>query len=363
MKKILDKWLGRYFSNEEAVLLAVMLAFFMILTATVGEYLGPAFAALIIAFLLQGVVNAFVRVGASQRMSVVVAFLLFLIGLVTILVGLIPIVGRQMTLLLREAPDILERLQVFLASLPERYEDYVTAEQFEMIGLRVSEEVANLAEQVLSFSFSSFPSLFAIALYLLLVPVLVFFMLHDRETLVTFVTNLLPKKRPVMTSIWSEMNVQFANYVRGKAIEILIVGLLSYAAFLFMGLNYAALLALLVGLSVLIPYIGATVVTFPVLVVAYMQWGSSSEFFWLFMVYGAIQVFDGNVLVPLLFSEVVNLHPIAIIVAVLLFGGVWGFWGVFFAIPLATFVKAVFNAWPDSSADDLENRVGEETFF
>lgn len=363
MKKILDKWLGRYFSNEEAVLLAVMLAFFMILTATVGEYLGPAFAALIIAFLLQGVVNAFVRVGASQRMSVVVAFLLFLIGLVTILVGLVPIVGRQMTLLLREAPDILERLQVFLASLPERYEDYVTAEQFEMIGLRVSEEVANLAEQVLSFSFSSFPSLFAIALYLLLVPVLVFFMLHDRETLVTFVTNLLPKKRPVMTSIWSEMNVQFANYVRGKAIEILIVGLLSYAAFLFMGLNYAALLALLVGLSVLIPYIGATVVTFPVLVVAYMQWGSSSEFFWLFMVYGAIQVFDGNVLVPLLFSEVVNLHPIAIIVAVLLFGGVWGFWGVFFAIPLATFVKAVFNAWPDSSADDLENSVGEETFF
>tara|TARA_B100000780_G_scaffold191802_1_gene135119 strand:+ start:307 stop:1398 length:1092 start_codon:yes stop_codon:yes gene_type:complete len=363
MKKILDKWLGRYFSNEEAVLLAVMLAFFMILTATVGEYLGPAFAALIIAFLLQGVVNAFVRVGASQRMSVVVAFLLFLIGLVTILVGLVPIVGRQMTLLLREAPDILERLQVFLASLPERYEDYVTAEQFEMIGLRVSEEVANLAEQVLSFSFSSFPSLFAIALYLLLVPVLVFFMLHDRETLVTFVTNLLPKKRPVMTSIWSEMNVQFANYVRGKAIEILIVGLLSYAAFLFMGLNYAALLALLVGLSVLIPYIGATVVTFPVLVVAYMQWGSSSEFFWLFMVYGAIQVFDGNVLVPLLFSEVVNLHPIAIIVAVLLFGGVWGFWGVFFAIPLATLVKAVFNAWPDSSADDLENSVGEETFF
>ncbi len=363
MKKILDKWLGRYFSNEEAVLLAVMLAFFMILTATVGEYLGPAFAALIIAFLLQGVVNAFVRVGASQRMSVVVAFLLFLIGLVTILVGLVPIVGRQMTLLLREAPDILERLQVFLASLPERYEDYVTAEQFEMIGLRVSEEVANLAEQVLSFSFSSFPSLFAIALYLLLVPVLVFFMLHDRETLVTFVTNLLPKKRPVMTSIWSEMNVQFANYVRGKAIEILIVGLLSYAAFLFMGLNYAALLALLVGLSVLIPYIGATVVTFPVLVVAYMQWGSSSEFFWLFMVYGAIQVFDGNVLVPLLFSEVVNLHPIAIIVAVLLFGGVWGFWGVFFAIPLATLVKAVFNAWPDSSADTLENSVGEETFF
>jgi putative permease len=118
---------------------------------------------------------------------------------------------------------------------------------------------------------------------------------------------------------------------------------------MLLGLNYAALLALLVGLSVLIPYIGASVVTLPVLLVGYMQWGYSAEFLWLFFTYGVIQFFDGNVLVPLLFSEVVNLHPIAIIVAVLLFGGIWGFWGVFFAIPLATLVKAVFNAWPDGS--------------
>ena len=70
-----------------------------------------------------------------------------------------------------------------------------------------------------------------------------------------------------MTIIWSEMNIQIANYVRGKAIEILIVGSLSFGAFLLLGLNYAALLALLVGLSVLIPYIGASVVTLPVLLV------------------------------------------------------------------------------------------------
>ena len=156
-----------------------------------------------------------------------------------------------------------------------------------------------------------------------------------------------------MTAIWSEMDMQFANYVRGKAIEILIVGLASLLAFLILGLNYAALLALLVGLSVLIPYIGATVVTVPVLLVAYMQWGWGLDFFWLFMVYGVIQFIDGNLLVPLLFSEVVNLHPVSIIVAVLLFGGIWGFWGVFFAIPLATLVKAVFNAWPRKWSDNV----------
>jgi putative permease len=62
--------------------------------------------------------------------------------------------------------------------------------------------------------------------------------------------------------------------------------------------------------------------------------------------YGEIQALDGNVLVPLLFSEVVNLHPVAIIIAILVFGGLWGFWGVFFAIPLATLVQAVLKAWP-----------------
>ena len=51
-------------------------------------------------------------------------------------------------------------------------------------------------------------------------------------------------------------------------------------------------------------------------------------------------------LVPLLFSEAVNLHPVAIILAVLFFGGIWGLWGVFFAIPLATLIKAIINAWP-----------------
>jgi putative permease len=105
------------------------------------------------------------------------------------------------------------------------------------------------------------------------------------------------------------------------------------------------LLGLLVGLSVLVPYIGATVATFPVALIAFYQWGWGSEFMYVIISYAIIQLLDGNLLVPLLLSEVVNLHPVAIIVAVLVFGGLWGFWGVFFAIPLATLVQAVLRAW------------------
>ena len=64
-----------------------------------------------------------------------------------------------------------------------------------------------------------------------------------------------------------------------------------------------------------------------------------------FFAYAAIQLFDGNILAPLLLSGVVNLHPVAIIISVLLFGGLWGVWGVFFAIPLATLVNTVIKTW------------------
>jgi putative permease len=346
MKQVLKKWFEQYLGSEEAVLLGIILIVSFIVLATLGSVLGPFIAAIIIAFLLQGLVNNLQRFGLSQLTSVLGTYIVFLLAFISTFVVIIPIIVRQTSLLLRELPDMVTQLRELLTSFPEKLSAYIGPEQLQLIIVRLSEEAANVAEQLLSFSISTFPNLFGVMIYIVLVPLLVFFMLKDKDQLLLMVSDMLPRERKVMTTIWSEMNMQFANYVRGKAIEIGIVGAVSFLAFLILGLQYAALLALLIGLSVLIPYVGATVVTVPVLLVGYFQWGFSSEFVWLVVVYGVIQILDGNVLVPLLFSEVVNLHPVAIIVAVLLFGGIWGFWGLFFAIPLATLVKAVYNAWP-----------------
>ena len=179
--------------------------------------------------------------------------------------------------------------------------------------------------------------------------------------------SILPKRRTVMNKIWVEMNQQIANYVRGKVLEIIIVAIVSCVSFLILGLNYAILLGVIVGLSVIIPYVGAIFVTAPVMLIGFFQWGWSSELLYLAIVYLIIQGLDGNVLVPLLFSEAVNLHPVAIILAVIVFGGLWGFWGVFFAIPLATLIKAVCNAWPtrndppDSSENGNEQNAGDDS--
>ena len=101
-----------------------------------------------------------------------------------------------------------------------------------------------------------------------------------------------------MSRIWHEMDMQLANYVRGKGIEILIVGAVSIVAFSLFGLGYALLLGFLVGLSVVIPYVGAVVVTVPVAVVAWFQWGWTPMFGYLMLAYLVIQILDGNVLVP-----------------------------------------------------------------
>ena len=233
-------------------------------------------------------------------------------------------------------------------TLPDKYPEYVQFSHIYEMMEGANQRLVDFGEQALSASIGSITSVAALLIYFILVPLMVFFMLKDKQYFTDSISRILPRERRLIAQVGNEMNVQIANYIRGKVIEIIIVGGVSCVTFAIMDLRYALLLGVLVGLSVLIPYIGAAVVTIPVGVVAMFQWGISPEFWYLMVAYGIIQALDGNLLVPILFSEAVSLHPLYIIIAVLFFGGLWGFWGVFFAIPLATLVKAVVTAWSSS---------------
>lgn len=354
MIKVLRNWMDRYLSDEEAILFALLLIGFFALIIWLGQPLAPVFTAVILAFIMQGGVDRLVGLGLGKFWSVMVVFLSTILAFVGFLVGVVPALFQQAENFLSELPNLILTVQVQLENLAQRYPQYFNPEQISQLINQAGQQISGLGQWVLSFSLESLPGLIGLLIYLVLVPILVFFFLKDADLILGSIGKVLPDRRPIMAQVWAEMKAQVSNYVRGKFLEILIVGVVSYLAFAFMDLRYAGLLALLVGLSVVVPYIGAAVVTIPVAAVAFVQWGWSSEFYWLLGVYALIQALDGNVLVPLLFSEVVNLHPVAIIVAVLLFGGIWGFWGVFFAIPLATLFKAVVSAWPVASRQ-LEN--------
>ncbi|MEJ8568441.1 AI-2E family transporter [Elongatibacter sediminis] len=349
--ELLKNWFKRSFSDPQVVILGVILVIGFAIVFGLGKWLAPMFAALVIAYLLEAVVGWFERAGMRRMLAVVIVFLGFLALALFLLFGFLPRISRQLTQLVQQFPDYLSRGQDLLKQLPERYPQVVTEEQVQALTATLGQEAANLGQQLLTLSLSSVGVLLGLVVFLVLVPVLVFFFLKDKDLMVRWFVGFLPQERGLVTTVWNEAETQIANYVRGKVLEIFIVGSVTYVTFIFLGLEYAALLSTLVGFSVLIPYIGAAVVTLPIALVAYFQYGWGWDFGQVLIAYGIIQALDGNVLVPLLFSEVVNLHPVAIILAILVFGGLWGFWGIFFAIPLATLVQAVIGAWPRSKSE------------
>lgn len=349
---VIRQWFQRYFSDPQVVILALLLILGAVVIIAFGDMLAPVLASVVIAYLLEGVVSALERRGLRRTFAVTLVFLAFMLLLLFLMLVVVPRLSAQVTQLFQQLPEMIAAGQEKLMRLPERYPAFISDEQVTQLMTTIRAELAALGQRVLSLSVASLLSIITLLVYLILVPVLVFFFLKDKARILGWIAGYLPRDRALTAQVWHEVNVQIGNYVRGKVWEIFIVGGVTYATFKFMGLNYAVLLATLVGLSVIIPYIGAAVVTVPVALIAYFQFGWSADFAWILVAYGVIQALDGNVLVPLLFSEVVNLHPVAIIVAVLVFGGLWGFWGVFFAIPLATLVQAVLRAWPRRPAED-----------
>lgn len=344
--QVLANWFRRYFSDPQIVFLAVMLVVGFAVVLTMGNMLAPVLASIVIAYLLEGLVVFLERRGWPRIAGVILVYIAFLLFVSLISFGVLPLVSRQVTDLVQQLPSMISEGQNALMGLPQRYPEIVTPEQIQQLIGAIRSEIANFGQQVLSWSLASVVGIITILVYVILVPLLVFFFLKDQELIIGWFKRYLPKHRRIAGTVWRDVDIQISNYVRGKFWEILVVWAVSYVSFTAFGLNYSMLLSMLVGLSVIIPYIGASMVTVPVLLIAWFQWGWTSSFAWLAAAYFAIQALDGNVLVPLLFSEVVDLHPVAIIVAILVFGGLWGFWGVFFAIPLATLVQAILCAWP-----------------
>lgn len=343
---IITDWLRRQFANPQLVALLLILATVVLTLYFAGDSLAPVLAAIVIAYLLQGLVNRLENLGLPHLLAVNGVFLTFVATVALGIFGLMPLLVRQMTQLVQQIPSMMTRARDLLLRLPSEYPSFFSEQQISDFIGGIRNEILGVGQTVLFFSVSSLVTIVTVVVYFILVPLLVYFMIKDKQRILDWFSGFLPEDRDLSSSVWHEINAQLGNYVRGKFWEIIIVGSVTYVTFTLLNLEYALLLAALTGVSVLLPYIGAALVTVPVALVALFQWGLTPDFYWAVAAYLIIQALDGNLLAPLLFSEAVNLHPVAIIVAILFFGGLWGFWGVFFAIPLATVIQAIVRGWP-----------------
>ena len=352
MFRQLSDWYKTRFDDPDLSVLFLLLIGAFLIFYFFGNILAPLFVAVVLAYLLDWPVNYLMRFRINRTIATFIVMSLFLSLAIFAFLGILPTVFKQGAAFIQDLPAMLNQAQVYILTLPSQYPDIIDPVTIALIVENLRGYLLDSGGFLLSQSFASLLDIAALIVYAILVPLMMIFMLKDKQFLISSVVRFLPRNRKLADQVWVEMNGQIMNYIRGKVIEILIVGVASYFTFFFMDLRYSALLAVLVGLSVLIPYIGAAAVTVPVAIVALFQWGLSTDFVYLMIAYGIVQALDGNLIVPILFSEAVNLHPVVIIMSVLIFGGLWGFWGVFFAIPLATLVKAVLNAWP--SREQLE---------
>ena len=161
--------------------------------------------------------------------------------------GLVPIVIRQLTALVQQFPNYIAQGQELLKQLPQAYPQLISEEQIQVIITQLGQEMAVWGQQALSWSLASVASVIGLVVYLVLVPVLVFFLLKDKELMIAWIANYLPKERTLVNRVWTESEAQIANYVRGKVTEIVIVGSVTYVTFFILGLEYAALLATIGG--------------------------------------------------------------------------------------------------------------------
>lgn len=352
MLEMLLQWYRRRFTDPQAIaLLAILVVGFCILYFFSG-ILAPLLFAIVLAYLLEWPTVRLQHCGCSRTLAVCIVLTIFT-GIVMLLVFVVaPLTWQQGVNLMADLPSMLNRFYAMAATLPKRYPALVDAGILDMMTDNLRSRISGVGESVVKYSLASLVGILTLSIYLVIVPLMVFFLLKDKDQMLSAVRRVLPRDRGLAGLVWTEMNQQITNYIRGKVLEMVIVGIATYLVFFFLDMRYSLLLAVLVGFSVLIPYIGAMLVTIPVFMVALFQWGVGADFWTLIIAYLVVQGLDGNLLVPLLFSEAVNLHPLVIILAVVIFGGMWGFWGVFFAIPLATLVKAVYHAWPDEQVSE-----------
>ena len=344
----LNSLLNRLFSNEESVIFSLLIFGFLLIMYLFGSLLTPFIVSLIFSYLLIGLTKNIVKYGISELAALIISYVAFILLGLGFLIWLIPLIFQQTQAFFLEVPIWLNNFRSYVENLVQSNQDLISSDQISSFFTELVGRLSSLSQGVLDASISGIQDTVVFSIYLIMIPVLVFFFLFDKERIINGFLALLPKKREMLSDVWIEMDQQLSNYVWGKGVEILIVGFSAAIIFGIMGLNYTALLSIIVGLSVLIPYVGAFLATIPVVVVSLLQFGIGFDFYMIVGLYLILQALDGNLLVPILFSDAVKLHPVAIMLAVFIFGGIFGFWGAFFSIPLATFIKAVWNSWPSS---------------
>ena len=331
-------------TNKEFI--SIFLLTFTFLILIYSTFLLPIIISIIISYLLCNLTKFLEnKIKISHQLSFIIIYILFITVFLLILFILLPSIFKQLVILFNDLPFIIQKVKFLTYKFIEKYPILFSPEQTNLLFSNIITYVQSIGKTIISASILSVAIIIKWILYILLIPILVFFLMKDNIKIIEWFKKLTPKKTFFLKEIWNIINKQISNYIRGKILEMIIMIITHYILFKYYSIPYAELLSFLIGISVIIPYIGTIIVSIPILLISSIQLGISSNFIYFSIIYALIQFIDGNLLVPILFSEAVNLHPLSIMISIIIFGSTLDFYGVFFAIPLAIFIKAIIELY------------------
>jgi len=228
MYDIFRDWYSRNFSDPQAVILSILLLIVFGLVWLLGDILAPVLVALILAYLLESFVATMERWRLPRALASTFVLALIIALSIVVLFGLVPVLSQQLTGIVRELPGMIQNIQEQLLRLPGKYPDIFTVQQInELIG-SLRAELTSFTQSVLSFSIARLGNIVMISVYVVLVPIMVFFALKDKDKLLAFASKFVPKRSELTFQVWREVDQKIGNYIRGKFFEILIVWAVSH---------------------------------------------------------------------------------------------------------------------------------------
>jgi putative permease len=307
------------------------------------QALAPVFAGLVIAYLLDPLVLRLENLRFPRLLAIVLVMLGSVLLVALVIFALLPTVVEQLNSLANQIGPFLTKVEVWLVEMEFESALFPGASVQEFVG-RVFEQLQDQVGRLITFLLQFASGTFVGTVNVIIVAFLTFFILKDKILIWEYIKRLVPVLgKPTFGRVFNDIDRQMGRFIKGKFIVVIVLFCYSTLVYLLIGLDYFLLLGIMTGLSTFIPYVGAIAVTVPVVVAALLQWGTWPQTLGALAAYTGIQIVDGNYLTPVLIGRETNIHPVAIIGAILICGSLWGFWGVFFAVPAAVVVKSVLD--------------------
>lgn len=338
----------------------VALAFLALLWA-LGDVILPFVVGGAIAYFLDPLADRLERLGLGRVAATSVIGLVMLLVALLLVLAVIPAMVRQFIELAEAAPEIFRRLQAFLlTTFPSLSDETSTIRQtIVSIGETIRSKGGELANTLIGSALGVINAV----VFVVVVPVVSFYLLLDWDRMVARIDALLPRDHaPTIRHLAREINTVLANFVRGQLSVCLVLGTFYSVALILAGLQFGLIVGVIAGAITFIPYVGALVGGVLAIGLALFQfWGDWVSIGIVAGIFAAGQFLEGNVITPKLVGESVGLHPVWLLFALSAFGSLFGFVGMLIAVPVAAAIGVLARFAVTHYTDSRLYRGRDET--